>query len=73
MPAKAKTLVVASNSTSGIEGADYVGTLTDGTVLGFRRSGSTIYFYGAKTDATSLEVPDSIFFSGSKHAVTWCG
>lgn len=45
MPAKAKTLVVASNSTSGIEGADYVGTLTDGTVLGFRRSGSTIYFY----------------------------
>lgn len=73
MSAEAETLTVSSNSSSGISQASYTGTLSDGSTLGFYRSGSSVYFCGAISTASSLEVVDSILINGSKYAVKYCG
>lgn len=73
MSAKAETLTVTSNSSSGISQASYTGTLSDGSTLGFYRSGSSVYFCGAISNAASLEVVDSISINGSRYAVNYCG
>ena len=73
MSAKAETLTVTSNSSSGISQASYTGTLSDGSTLGFYRSGSSVYFCGAISNAASLEVVDSISINGSRYAVKYCG
>ena len=73
MSAKAETLTVTSNSSSGISQASYTGTLSDGSTLGFYRSGSIVYFCGAISNAASLEVVDSISINGSRYAVNYCG
>ena len=73
MSAKAETLTVTSNNSSGINYASYTATRSDGTVLGFYCSGSTVYFCGAITNLNSISVPDSILISSSKYAVNTIG
>lgn len=70
---KAETLTATSNNSSGINYASYTATRPDGTVLGFSRSGSTVYFCGAITNLNSVSVPDSILISSSKYAVNTIG
>ena len=67
--ARAMTVDVVENTTSGIQNADYTATLEDGTVLGFKYRN----FVGAITTTTSLTVPDSLRFNGSVQAVTAIG
>lgn len=75
MPVKcnATTVNVVSNSSSGIANADLTATLDDGTVLGFRRSGSTVYLCGAISKQAELTIPDSIFYSSNRYAVSMIG
>lgn len=62
-------LEVTYNSSSTINYGQYTGTLEDGTVLGFYRSGSSTYFCGAITSATALVVPEKILYSGTEYEV----
>lgn len=70
---KASTVDVVSNSSSGIANANVTATLDDGTILGFYRSGSTVYFCGAISQQGELTVPDSITYSTNRYAVTRVG
>ena len=77
--AKATTVSVMSSG-SGIKYSNYIAYLyLDGSssTLGFYKTGENVYFRGAKTQATSLVVPDSIIISqdGSSitYAVEWVG
>lgn len=70
---KASTMDVVSNSSSGIANANVTATLDDGTVLGFHRSGSDVYFCGAISQQGELTVPDSIFYSSNRYAVKRVG
>ncbi len=71
--AKTVTVPVTSNSASGITDANLTATLDDGTILGFRRSGSTAYFCGAISQQTELTIPDSILISSNRYAVNIVG
>ena len=62
-------LEVTYNNNSSINYAQYTGTLADGTVLGFYRSGSSVYFCGAITSATALVVPEKILYNGTEYEV----
>ncbi len=75
MPQKsnATTVDVVSNSSSGIADANLTTTLSDGTILGFRRSGSTVYLCGAISQLVELTIPDSIFYSSNRYAVKYIG
>lgn len=73
LPTQAETLNVESNSSSGIDNASLTATRADGTVLGFYRSSSTVYFCGAVTSASSLSVPDSICYNSKNYAVKYFG
>lgn len=66
-------LTVVSNSNSGIYYAYYTGSLPDGSLLGFYKSGSNIYFCGAISSAASLSVPEKISFNGTEYTVSYCG
>lgn len=68
-----KTVTVVSNSSSGITDANLTATLDDGTVLGFRRSGSTVYLCGAISQKGDVTIPDSIYYSSSRYAVNYVG
>lgn len=68
MPLKshAETVTIVSNTSSGIERAEYTATLSDGTILGFcYLSNSGSYFCGAISQKTSLTVPDSVILYSS--------
>lgn len=67
------TVTVTSNSSSGIENANLTATLDDGTTLGFRRSGSTVYLCGVISQQSELSIPDSIAYSDNRYAVTKIG
>lgn len=67
------TVTVISNSSSGIADANLTATLGDGTILGFRRSGSTVYLCGAISQKNELSIPDSIFYSSTFYAVNYVG
>ena len=67
------TVNVTSNSSSGITDANLTATLDDGTVLGFRRSGSTVYLCGAISQQAELSIPDSIYYSSTRYAVNYVG
>lgn len=69
----ATTVNVVSNSSSGIANANVTATLDDGTVLGFYRSWSDVYFCGAISTKKELIVPDSISYSSSLYAVNYIG
>lgn len=69
----ATTVNVISNSSSGIADANLTVTFDNGTVLGFRRSGSTVYLCGAISRQAELAVPDSIFYSSNRYAVNYVG
>ncbi len=56
----ASALTVVADNTSGIAEARYTATLEDGTILGFYRSSSTVYFCGAVSQKETLALPDSI-------------
>lgn len=71
--ATSTTVNVTSNSSSGIVDANLTATLDDGTVLGFRRSGSTVYLCGAISQQGELAIPDSIFYSSNRYAVNYIG
>lgn len=77
MPSKSnaasKTVTVTSNSSSGITEANLTATLDDGTVLGFRRYGSTVYLCGASSQQKELSIPDSILDSSNRYAITRIG
>ncbi|MBP3512760.1 MAG: hypothetical protein J6K19_12070 [Prevotella sp.] len=75
MPQKSNaiTVDVVSNSSSGIADANLTATLNDGTILGFRRSGSTVYLCGAISQQVELTIPDSIFYSSNRYAVNFIG
>lgn len=75
MPQKsnATTVDVVSNSSSAIVDANLITTLDDGTILGFRRSGSTVYLCGAISQQAELTIPDSIFYSSNRYAVNYVG
>lgn len=67
------TVSVTSNTSSGIVDANLTATLSDGTILGFRRSGSTAYFCGAISQQAELTIPDSILYSQNRYAVNYIG
>lgn len=67
------TVNVISNSSSGIADANLTATLDDGTVLGFRRSGSTVYLCGAISQKGDVTIPDSIYYSSTRYAVNYVG
>ena len=69
----AATVVATSNSSSGIENANLTATLDDGTVLGFYRSGSSVWFCGAISQKTELSIPDSIMLSSTAYPVVRVG
>ncbi len=69
----AQTVTVTSSSNSSISSANVTATLSNGTLLGFYRSSSNIYFCGASTSEKSLTVPDSIIYNGTKYAVKYLG
>lgn len=75
MPVKssATTVNVVSNSSSGITDAKLTVTYDDGTVLGFMRSGSSVYFCGAISQQAELTIPDSVVYSSSSYAVNYVG
>lgn len=75
MPQKSKatTVNVVSNSSSGIANANLTTTLNDGTILGFYRSGATIYLCGAISQQEELAIPDSISYSSNNYAVNYIG
>ena len=75
VPVKSSATVVevVSNSSSGIANAKLTVTYDDGTILGFCRSGSYVYFCGAVTSSTSLQIADSISINGSVYIVNRCG
>lgn len=75
MPQKsnATTVDVVFNSSSGIADATLTTTLNDGTILGFRHSGSTVYLCGAISQQVELTIPDSIFYSSNRYAVNYVG
>ena len=75
VPVKSSATVVevVSNSSSGIANAKLTVTYDDGTILGFCRSGSYVYFCGAITSSTSLQIADSISINGSVYIVNRCG
>lgn len=70
---KASTVDVVSNSSSGIADANLTATMDDGTIIGFRRSGSTVYLCGAISQQGELTIPDSIFYSSNRYAVNYVG
>lgn len=67
------TVNVTSNSSSGIADANLTATLDDGTVLGFRRSGSTVYLCGVISQKGDVTIPDSIYYSSTRYAVNIVG
>lgn len=67
------TVNVISNSSSGIADANLTATLDDGTVLGFRRNGSTVYLCGAISQKGEVTIPDSIYYSSTRYAVNNVG
>lgn len=69
----ATTVSVVSNSSSGITDANLTITYDNGTVLGFRRSGSTVYLCGAISQQAELTIPDSILYSSNRYAVNYVG
>lgn len=69
----ATTVNVISNSSSGIADANLTVTFDNGTVLGFRRSGSTVYLCGAISQQVELTIPDSIYYSSTRYAVNYVG
>ena len=69
----ATTVNVVSNSSSGIADANLTTTLSDGTILGFYRSGSYVYLCGAISQQAELTVPDSIIYSSNRYAVNNVG
>lgn len=76
MPASmwALTMQATYNSSSTIDYGQYLVTCDDGTVLGFYKYSNTrAYFAGAITDATAINVPDTIVYSGNTMVVTYCG
>ena len=73
LSAETTTVEVEWNSNSGINNANYTAMLTDGTILGFNRSGSYAYFCGAITTATSVVVPDRISYNGTEYDVSFTG
>jgi len=66
-------LEVTYNNSSTINNSQYTGTLDDGTVLGFYRSGNCTSFCGAITSATALVVPEKILYSGTEYKVNYFG
>lgn len=75
MSAKAETLTVTSSSNSGISQANCIGTLSDGTILGFYfySYDSYAYFCGAIGSTNSIEVPDRIACNNKEYNVVRCG
>lgn len=73
MASNATTIEAVSNSASGIANANITATLNDGTILGFNRSGSTVYLCGAISQQTDLTIPDSILYSSTRYAVSDIG
>lgn len=71
--ANATTVDIVSDNSSGLSGANYTSTLEDGTVLGFKWTGYECYLVGIKTDAASLNVPDSVRLKGVLYPVYYVG
>ena len=70
MSAKAETLTVTSSSNSGISQANCIGTLSDGTTLGFHfysSNSSASAFCGAIGSTNSIEVPDKIAYNNKEY------
>lgn len=75
LPTMATTVTVVANNSSGINRANYTATLSDGTVLGFYISSSYVYFCGAISSASSIEVPGTLTLGtgSSKYTVRFFG
>ncbi len=56
----ATTVIVESNSSSGIANAKLTSELDDGTILGFYQSSNSAFFCGAVSQNVEIVVPDSI-------------
>lgn len=67
------TVNVTSNSSSGIADANLTATLDDGTVLGFRRSYSSVCLCGVISQKGDVTIPDSIYDSSTRYAVNTVG
>ena len=74
MRVNAGTLAVSENMNSGISNADCIGTLSDGTILGFSRSryNSEACFCGTISHAESVEVPEKVLCDNKVYNVTVC-
>ena len=67
-------LVVTYNSNSGIDEAELIGTLADGTILGFNiKYDEYVVFDGAISSAASISVPEKISYNGTDYTVNFCG
>lgn len=64
----ATTVDVVYDTASGIENTDYIATLNDGTVLGFRSRYGGYQFTGAISQEGEISVPDSIRIPGNHKA-----
>lgn len=75
MSVKAETLTVTYNTSSGISEANCIGTLVDGSTLGFYCSSydSYAYFCGAISLAEAVEVPEKISYNNKEYDVSRCG
>jgi len=71
--AKSAVTMAVTSGDGGIPQSNYHGTLADGTVLGFYKNSSYVYFTGAVSSVKSISVPDSIITDGKTRAVIYMG
>ena len=66
-------LEVEFNENASIDNGYYQGTLIDGSILCFNLSGSSAYFCGAVSTASTLSVPEKVSCDGTEYIVEYCG
>lgn len=69
----ADTVAATSNSSSGIQYANYTATLSDGTILGYYYYYGEVYFCGAVSTAKHIVVPDEVVINSNTYSVKQIG
>lgn len=69
----ADTVSATSNTSSGIQHANYTATLSDGTILGYYYSYDEVYFCGAISTFAHVIVPNEITIGSTTYDVTQIG
>ena len=66
-------LDLSTDNSSGISDSQWIGTLEDGTILGFRYQYGRIHFCGAISHQTKIILPDSVRISSDTYPVVVIG